>query len=274
MENTINLFLYEHGTFSKSLQFETIIFFVVILIVFTYFFRKTFAFVVILLIFAMYLSELYVKSKTSRVTDFNKITLSKLTDIQNKINETIINKLDTIENTGSGGHSNSKLAILRQNQMKYLYLDATMIHFIHSVLPLAKNNERLFLSWVKGVNNILLIKSQIEDYYTANQEYPHNISEMFQQCLQLQTNTINNVHDFVYSVPNLKYVDQVIDRYSVLIQRNCDLIHQYYLHSHSINGINNKSKFVSYNTTKPYDAHTNHSIVNNKNKEKYLSFYY
>jgi hypothetical protein len=272
MENTINLFLYEHGTFSKSLQFETVIFFVIVLVVFTFFFRKTFAFVVILLIFAMYLSELYVKSKTSRVTDFNKITLSKLTDIQNKINETIINKLNTFENTER--YNNSKLAILRQNQMKYLYLDATMIHFIHSVLPLAKYNERLFLSWVKGVNNILLIKSQIEDYYTANNKYPHNISEMFEQCLQLQTNTINNVHDFVYSIPNLKYVDQIIDRYSLLIQRNCDLIHQYYLNSHSINGINNKSKFVSYNTTKPYDTPTNHSIVNNKHEDKLISFYY
>jgi hypothetical protein len=271
MENTVNLFLYEHGAFSKSLKFNTVVFFVTVLVIFTFFFRKTFAFVIILLLFAMYMSELYVKTNNTKISDFNKVTLSKLNEIQNRINIAVLKKLDTIEKPVK---NKVQLQSLQKSQMKKLHNDATMIHFLHSVLPLADYNEQLFVTWIKGINNILDIKSKIEIYYAANQTYPENIAEMFEICLHLKTNTINNAHDFVYSVPNLKYVDQILERYYLLISRNVDTIHQYYLHSIKINGINNKSKFIAYNTTKPYDKLTNHPIINKKGESQLISLYY
>lgn len=270
MENTVHLFLYEHGAFSKSLKFETVVFFVTVLVLFTFFFRKTFAFVIILLLFAMYMSELYVKTNNTKMSDFNKVTLSKLNDIQNKINIAVLKKLDRNRLV----NDKVKMQSLKNSQMKNLYSDATMVHFLHSVLPLSDYNEQLFVTWIKGINNILDIKLKLEMYYEANQTYPENIAEMFEISLQLKTNTINNAHDFVYSVPNLTYVDQILERYYLLISRNMDTIHQYYLHSNKINGINNKSKFFAYNTTKPYDKLTNHAITNKKGDSQLISLYY
>jgi hypothetical protein len=276
MENTIKLFLNDHGAFSNALKFETVVFFVLILVIFTFFFRKTFAFVVILLVFAMFMSEIFVKTKTVQVTDFNKVTLRKLEDIQSKINQAIRTKLNTLDN--SEKLDVAKRKILENSQMKNLYCDATIIHFLHSLLPLADYNPQLFITWLNGIDNILYIKSQIESYYAANMAYPDNIAEMFEISLTLKSNTINNAHDFIYSVPKLRkmydYVDKTIERYSVLISLNIDQIHKYYLHAQRLTGINNNTKFVTYDTTKSYDRMSNHSVINTKNKNQLIPFYY
>ena len=66
----------------------------------------------------------------------------------------------------------------------------------------------------------------------------------------------------------------VIERYGVLISRNIDKIHEYYLDNIQKTGINSSTKFVSYNTTKPFDKYSNHqTIVNKGEKNKLIQFY-
>jgi hypothetical protein len=143
------------------------------------------------------------------------------------------------------------------NKLSYLYIDSNLIEFLYSIKILAEWNDSEFYLLLKGTNNILKLRNEIEEYYKANNKYPDNVLEIFEQCLLLRSNTINNLHRFIYSVPKTNmmynYTNKIIDRYMVLISRNTDKIY-YYTQDHiKMTGINNSTKFISYNTTRPYD---------------------
>jgi hypothetical protein len=104
-------------------------------------------------------------------------------------------------------------------------------------------------------------EKEIEEYYAENKKYPQNINEMFEQSLMLRSNTINNLHRFIFAVPKTNmmydYTNKIIKRYMVLISRNTDKIYEYVQDNIKITGINTNTKFVSYNNTRPYDpSHT------------------
>jgi hypothetical protein len=286
----IDLFIYDNknSSYQKELQFELLVLFVLILFFFTYFFRYTYGFVVILLIFTIFILNEWARIRLNTTTDLNKLTLYKLQRIQYNVNKSIdnimTNKLKLTKRaimSGKNGISPKQLQqIYEKNKLDSLYIDAKMIHFIDSISPLSEYNMDEYFLFVKGVNNILKIRNQIEEYYNANKTLPVNTSEMFQIALQLRTNTINNIHNFIYSVPKTnvmyKYVDDIIERYTILITRNTDIIHYYYKLNIQQRGINNSTKYVSYQVTKPYDAISNHSIIpvkSNNINAKLIPFY-
>lgn len=273
-----NLFLNQHGSFAKTLQFETIVIFVIVLIVLTQAFEKSYGFVIILVIFALYISNTYVNVKNNKVNDFNSMTMVKLQSLQSKVYEYIDIKRKLIRNSGENKMPQSEIEkMYNQNQLDSLYIDSNLIHFLFSIIKLSEYNPEDFYSLLKGTNSILRIKRDIDLFYESNGVYPENTSELFQAALKLRQNTINNMHNFVYTIPKTsimyKYLDDSITRYATLVSRITDSININYKNNIEQVGLNSSTKFVTYNTTKDFDPIENHSSFVTKGDNKHLQFY-
>lgn len=277
MNKLIELFTNGHGSFSRDLQFEVVVMVLIVIFTLVKFFDKTYGFVIILIIFCMYLGENYVNLRTSKITDFNSITLTKLDSIQATTNSIVNDRIAQLNNSRQKLSKKDIHNLYSMNKLDSLYINANMIHFIHGIIPLAQYNTVEFLLFVKGVNNILRLKKEIEEYHGESKEYPENIAEMFQTSLQLKTKTINNLHNFIYSLPKITkmytYLGDVTQQYSELISKDIDIIHTYYKSNISERGINSTTHFVSYNETKPFDTTLNHSIIPNKSNSKLIDFH-
>lgn len=275
MDNLQNLFTKQHGSFFKSLQFNTIVVFLIVVFFFTYYFKNSYGFVIILIVFALFVSNSYVNVETEKVSDFNEITLAKLQKLQNFINSVLENKLRLLNKKMLTPREKQKL--YRSNVLDSLYIDANIIHFLESILPMAKYNETQFLLILNGTNNILKIKKEIDTYYNSNKTYPENTSELFQTANNLKINVINDIHEFIYTIPKNQtmrnYLRDIIDRYSVLIGRVTDSIHRSYKNNIKQRGINASTNFVSYDQTKPFDELSNHPTIPELNNNKLQRFY-
>jgi hypothetical protein len=248
------------------------------MVFFTKYFSKTYGFVIILIVFALYISNSYVNIQNTFVNDFNKITMVKLQLLQDKMYQHINKKLNLIKSSDSKYILTQEeiRKIYENNQLDSLYIDANMIYFLESIISLYDYDSYTFYSLLKSTNNILKIKRQIDEFYAANKTYPINISEMFESALELKTNALNNIHNFIYSVPKsntmFTYINKITHRYNILISRITDSIYKSYKNSIYLNGIDTSTKFVSYNKTKPYDYKLNHPLVPNA-EDKLIQFY-
>lgn len=279
LKNIQNLFLEKHGSYYRMLQFETISIFVIILIFFTYFFNKNYGFVIILLGFALYLSDAYIGVKNNKVENFNEITMVKLDTLKSLSNKFLDEKMKIIRNSNPQNMSSDEIKrVYNKNDLDSLYMDANLIHFLFSIKELANYNLNEFFELLRGTNSILKIKRDIDEYYNSNGYYPENTSEMLESALELRRNTVNNLHNFIYTIPKMnkmyEYLSKSTERYSVLISRVTDWIHSAYNKNIETRGINANTKFVTYNQTKPYDYKENYSNVQTKNDFKTKSFYY
>jgi hypothetical protein len=252
----INLYVSGNGTFERLLQFEVLCLAVVVIVIFTFIFPNNYGFVIILLAFVLYVANMYIGIKSKTVSDFNKITMFKLNSIQSICNRHLQQHSPFITTMTT----KQLKELQKRSVLDALYYDSDLIHFIYSIRVLADYNLPLFAQYVGGVNNILKLKKQTEDFFKENGEYPENLSEMLQVALQLRINTINNLHDFIYSVPKTssitQYINQIVDRYNVLISRNMDVMYRYYSTNINQRGITSSTKFVDYNVTKAHDVQT------------------
>jgi hypothetical protein len=278
--NILDLFTQGNGTYDKNLQFELILLAVGLVVFFNYYFTNNYGFVIILLAFVIYIASMWLKVRRTASFDFNKVTLYKLRRIQKSVNDVVEIKIRQIRKTSSGNISRRELRRLyASNKLESLYIDANMIHFIDSLSPLQEYNPSEYVLFVKGVNGILRIRREIEDFLEANGEgsYPVNITEMFGSAIELKKKTTNNLHNFIYSVPKTnvmyRYIDDILDRYNVLITRNLDIMDRYYKDNINRQGINNRTRFITYDTTKDYDALDNHPVTPQKHHGDMLAFY-
>lgn len=278
-EEIRDLFLIEHGSFSKFLQFETLIIVLVLLVFFNTFFEKSYGFVIILLVFAIYIANQYVIVRNNKTQDFNRITLMKLSQLQKKSLDYITDQIRLMNSQVSNGGSLSQKdmdKLYKRHELSSMYIDANLINFLFSVIKLYDYNPSEYYTLLQGTNNILKIKSDIDVFYESNGVYPENTSELLQGALELKQKTINNMHNFIYTVPKMNimynYINDSIERYSILISRVTDDIYASYKKNIKQRGINNSTKFVNYNTTKHFDEMDNHSPIST-NKSKIINFY-
>lgn len=273
-----DLFTQDHGSFSKNLQFDTLVIFIVVIIVFTSFFNNNYGFVIILIVFAIYIANTYVSIQNDKTNDFNSITMIKLQSLQSKVYDHIKKKMSQNNNNKQITLKQSDIQDLyKKNDLDSLYIDANLIHFLHSIIKLADYNSDIFYLLLKGTNNILRIKKDIDMFYESNKQYPENISELFETALLLRSNTINNLHDFIYTIPKIsvmyKYLSDSVNRYSVLISRVTDSIYISYKDNMKLQGINTNTRFISYNITKPYESSKNHPIILHQGNKQPIPFY-
>jgi hypothetical protein len=201
----------------------------------------------------------------------------KLQSLQSKVYDHVRNKIKMSQNNKELSLKQSDIQNLyKKNDLDSLYIDANLIHFLYSIIKLADYNPDIFYLLLKGTNNILRIKKDIDMFYESNKRYPENTSELFETALLLRSNTINNLHDFIYTIPKIsvmyKYLSDSVDRYSVLISRITDSIYTSYQDNMKLQGINTNTRFISYNTTKPYESSKNHPIILHQGN-KQIPFY-
>ena len=275
-----NLFLKQHGNFAKKLQFETIVVFMIVIIVLTQSFEKTYGFVILLVVFAFYVANSYVVINNDKINDFNSVTMVKLQKLQTKVYDTITKKINLVNNTSQNQQPMSRKnidKIYQQNELDSLYIDANLIHFLFSIIQLHEYNPDLYFTLLKGTNNILRIQKDIDTFYESNGTYPDNTSELLDIALQLRSNVINNLHDFIYTVPKTSkmysYIGDSVERYATLISRVTDSIHDSYKKNIKQRGINATTKFVTYNTTKPFDYSKEHPVMLGQEANPIVPFY-
>lgn len=259
----------------KNLILKIIVIAAIVLFGFTYIFPNNYAFIITLLIFTGYVVNIYITYVSQSVSSKNKQIMYHLEVLQDIVNNFINKKLNE-QSASSSKLSNKEInRIYDNNQLTSMYIDSNLIEFLYSIRNITQWDDSEFYLLLKGTNNILKLRKEIEEYYSANKRYPENIYEMMETTLILRTNTINNIHRFIYNVPKThmmyNYIDKIIERYTVLISRNTDKIY-YYLQDHiKRTGINNRTKFITYNTIRPYEP--DFTAGNTKVKSYILDYY-
>ena len=281
MDEVINLFTKEHGVYKQIFKFQTILFFSIILIIFTKFnfFNNYSVFIILAFIFTLFLTNIFVKVNQDDLADTNKIIYFKLESLQDKIYDYIQRKI-SISTVGNQKVSSKDLQLLyEKNKMDSLYIDANMIDFLYSIIKLYDYNQNEYYLLLKGTNNILKLRKDIETFYDAESKHPENIHEMLQIAMKLKVNCMNNMQNFIYSVPKTnkmyQYIDTIIESYTILITKNIKIIHNYHLNYIKKNGINSNTIFIDINSTRGFDADNNHSVIPGKiqNKHSLIDLY-
>lgn len=269
MDDIINLFTKEHGVYKQMFKFNVIIVFLTLIFVLTkleLFSNSIYIFIAF--IFALYVTNMYVKVYQNDLSDNNKIIHLKLETLQSKVYEYVKYKIATSSTGGLKMSPEEIKKLYEKNKLDALYIDANMIVFLHSIIKLYDYNPQEFYLLVKGTNNILKLRHDIERFYEAEEQYPENIHEMLQIAIQLKSNCMNNLQNFIYTVPKQNkmytYIDNVLVTYNILITRNIKTMHNYHLDYIRKNGIDINTTFIDIHSSKPFDALTNKSLIPGK----------
>ena len=239
---------------TKNLIFKVCVISVLLYFFFTYIFENQTTNVIILIIFILFVIYIYIYYTSSNVSDKNKMILYHLNTLQEITNKYLDSKIKNAKLTKKEIND-----IYEKNSLNSMYIDSNLIEFLYSIKQLSEWNIGEFYLLLKGVNNILKIRDEIEEYEKRSMDniYPDNIDQMFEQTLELRTNTINNMHRFIYSIPKTNmmynYVNNIIEKYQILISRNTDIIYEYTLQNKKKKAVSNETHYTIYNTIKPYD---------------------
>ncbi len=239
----------EFLSLSKDLQFKSILIFLSIMLFFSYYF-KNYVYIIILILFSYIITNTWIKNQYVKISDFNKETIYKLNVIQSLIDSVIKKRQKRFLQTLNKIDDDKNLYInYKNNKLDFLYTNAKLIHFIYSIKFLYNYKPLEFFLFVKGVNEILKIKDIITSDQSQNTIY--NFSKT---ALELRTKTLNNLHNFIYTIPKhnkmYKYLDNIIHLYLNLI--NNDILIIINIYKQSIKHINSKTKFINHSSIKEH----------------------
>lgn len=302
MESLVNLFTNEHGNFQTNFKINTLLVFLSLLVIFSKIWGSNIQgiFIILLITICLYFTNIYVNMSDNVLNDNNKQIQIKLQTLQSKILEYIKKKIILKTNSGIKLSKNDQINIFNKNILDSLYTDSTLIYFLYSILPLYEYNNDEFYIVVKGTNNILKLLKEIEDYNNSNKNiknnyiqrlpsfrtdpipkiepiYLENLAEMFQIAIQIKTTCVNSLQNIIYSVPKTTkmydYIDNITERYIILINRKLEKFQKYNNDSIKYNGITNKTKFINYKQTKGFDSFENHSVIPSKQFDDLIQLY-
>ena len=277
----VDLFTKEHGIFQQYFKFNVVLFFIFVIVIFGKFFGDNYMPILILIVFSVYITNLYVKVNNTDINDNNKQTLIKLDSLQQTVYLFIQYKADLQNNSNSQISQDDKQKLFEKNKLDSLYIDSNLVEFLYSIIKLSEYNQFEFYMLLKGTNNILKIKNQIEKFYESNGDYPENINEMFETALHLKTNCMNNIQNFIYKVPKInvmyKYIDSILESYNILINKDIKEMHNYHRDYIRKHGINTRTSFYNLDFAKDFNEADNHSIIPSKfttgNNTKLIDLY-
>lgn len=253
-DEVYKLFKNERG---RSIKFNTILIILIVLMVMNFYFSGKnnnidLTSVIILIFFALIIANYYIRYEKENIDDFNINTMTKLAAIQSEMDSFIEYKAEFLRKTGAKNVDYHKL--FKNKKVSSLYMDANIINFLHSVLKLSEWNKELYYKLTMRTNSILFILEEIERFNESNKNselsYQENIAEMLELSMELRLRAINDIHDFIYTIPKSNrtniYLNNVSERYRVLITRVTDNIYTHYRRALDQRGITNMTKFVNY----------------------------
>lgn len=263
LDNLTSLFITKHGssqtTIKKRLLF--LILGIILAIIFLYTRKISVAPIIAVMIFILIIADSFASVSETLIDDVNSDTMTRLNAIQDKINEYI--NLEIIKNNQNNVFTKEYIIFLQsKNQMDSLYMDAKIIHLFFDLLPLYTYSPTQYYKLVKGANNILKLRRDIEYYYKENNIYPDNIFQMLKSAMKLRTNTMNNIHNFIYSIPKQEefydYLTLVAKKYDSLIEYNIVKISKAHDSFNKAHGVDINTKFIDIHAPKGYNTVNNH----------------
>ncbi len=196
--------------YKKKLLFNVFIIFTLVMILYNKFsltFLATFA-------FALFIIDTYISYETQIEQTTNESIMEKLSTITETLSSTRLSYSKNLKNNTEN----------KKNITSNLYIDATMINFLHEILWLYKYNPQLFFTFVNGIDNILKFRIEIEEYYESEKKLPSNIKEIVYSCEKLKFKTIENLKSFEFVIPTdpelLRILNDIILEYHKLINKN------------------------------------------------------
>jgi hypothetical protein len=251
MQDVLDLIKPSNVKLKKILQFKVLIFIICFIGFFKVFYNGNYVNIISLLSFVYFIVNIYLKKEVNTNTDFNQLIDKRLNHIQEKIN-LLMEKKILLKKVSK---KKDKEFIRKTNQMSSLYIDANMITFLESIIEMYDYNPEEYYQLIKGTNNILKIRLDIEIFLTENNQYLSGIHQQLDIVNQLRINCINNIHNFIYNVPKItkmtKYINDIITRYTELIDSNVNIIKEYAQNNILENGINNTTQFIDTLDAKP-----------------------
>jgi hypothetical protein len=246
--NVIELFSGTDGTFKNTLRKKSVFLAVLFTSSLVYIFKDEYYKILILLVCTVILVDGYISLHSDSLEDTNKQTLLKLNQIQMKIYDYVDIDLKIKKIIPSP----MDLAKLYESvKMNAMYMDATMISFIHSILPMYEYSPEQFYRMTKGTNTILNMLLDIERFFKANNAFPNNTSDMLKRSLEIKSNCLNNIQNFIYSIPKeeamFRYHYKLINRYNKLITSTINKIYEYDTANRKLIGVSSSTKFSDYN---------------------------
>lgn len=238
-----------NSLFSVSYKFQLLVIGIILWVLFTIVFKfdNTILHAAVLFGLIIFILNYNVNKNFANVDDTNKNTMYKLYTLQEKMYAFIQNR---IKNELKGTKITPEIiAQLRErSKLDSMYMDATLIHFLHSVIYLYDYNPDSFYKMVKGVNNILKIKESILTLYEGSGTYPENCFEMYEQAEILKTNVLNYMHSFIYTVPktqvSYEQLSIILTRFQQLLKNNLhDIANACDSHRTQM-GVNTRTKFI------------------------------
>jgi Ca2+/Na+ antiporter len=253
-----SLLLEKQTTYIKGLQFRTFVLLVLTGFFLTITYPKTYGFVILLILFLYVIGNEYIRYSYKQTDEQNKTIHHRLLQLQRIIDQYIVDE------TRKKRSKISRKTVLEKYRLHSLYTDSDIINFLYDIRYFADRNPHEFYLLVKGTNNILFIKKQIEDYYTSNGRYQENMIELVEVAEDLRSRCTNNIHNFIFTVHKsnkfYKYHETVTERYMLLLRRHFDRLYDYVkIHQYNT-GTNTNSKLHIYNmgnATKPLDPMIN-----------------
>jgi len=258
--------VYRTGKYKDRLKVESMLIFIVIFIIAVKFLKEDYYKLVVLVIFIGVLVNAYIRVRYTSLDDLNEETMKHLDELQAKMYdyvdiEIVTNKLEL---------SDSKVIKMKDStKLESMYLDSRLINFLFSVINLYDYNPKQFFSLLKGTNNILKGRQDIEKFYKSNREYPYNTSDIFRVSLKLKTSCMNNVHNFIYTIPKntqfYEYHYNIMTEYDKLITKHIDAMYYYTIENIKLRGINSETTFPKY--------HPKYKIPNDYRTEDKLQYF-
>ena len=251
MNNILDLIKSSDIKIKRFLQFKVIVLLVVFIVFFKLFWNGNYINIISLLAFGYYITNIYLQQNVITNSNVNQSIQLKLYKIQNMVDKYIKDKihLKKIQKKKAQDYT------INANKMSSLYIDANMIIFLESIIEMYDYNPDEYYQLVKGTNNILKIRLDIERYLEENNEYINGIHQQLDIANGLRINCINNVHNFIYTVPKVNkmtdYINKIIQRYTELIDSNINVIKSYSQDNILKNGINNNTQFLDNLSAKP-----------------------
>ena len=247
--NVVRLFTTEpNGSFNNSLKKQSIVIGLIFVSSLVYIFKDDYWKVLVLLACTVVIVDKYVTLQSNSLNDINKITMNNLSAIQLKMYDYIDQDLKIKKIIPSPEDLQKMYDSVKLNAM---YIDAGLIRFIYSILPMYDYSPEQFYKLVKGTNVILGMLLDIERFYKANKAFPNNTSDMLKRALEIKSNCVNNIHNFIYSIPKedtfYKYHYNIMNRYDSLMTRVINKMYKYDEDNRKLIGVTVATKFTDYN---------------------------
>lgn len=236
-----------------------------------YLFDSDFWKVAVLVLVVAFALEQYVTYQFKAGKDTNEQILAKLNTLQAKMYDYVDRDLKIKRIVPS---PSQQKRLYDSVKLTAMHLDSNLIGYLERISVMYDYNPEQYYKLVHGTDTILGMRRDIELYYTANANYPYNTADMLKRALEIKSNCVNNVHNFIYTVPKqadmYQYHSDIVQEYNELITVTINKIYTYSAEYTRINGIDATTKFTDYNpkysVPLPHDeSRNNNYLYNSKN---------